>query len=50
MELLFNNQKSIQLSIPQQSLGELIQHIKNNVIAERPELFAQGSTMYIILN
>ncbi|KAI8907962.1 ubiquitin-related modifier 1 [Gorgonomyces haynaldii] len=45
MELLFNNQKQLQLETQSKTLGELIQEIRTNVIHERPELFADTETI-----
>jgi ubiquitin related modifier 1 len=46
MELLFNNQKTLNLEIkPEQSMSDLIDHIAKKVITERVELFQCGNTV-----
>ncbi|XP_060535906.1 ubiquitin-related modifier 1 isoform X2 [Cylas formicarius] len=48
-ELLFGNQKSHQISLPERNppwtLGDLIIWIKDNLLTERPDLFLQGDTV-----
>lgn len=48
-ELLFNNQKSLQLTLKNDekawTLGRLIEHLKTDHLKERPELFVSGPTV-----
>ncbi|KAI1285179.1 Ubiquitin-related modifier 1 -like protein [Halotydeus destructor] len=50
-ELLFDNQKSLSVSLPKISgderwtLEKLISWLKENKLQERPELFVQGNTV-----
>ena len=46
MELLFNNQKSIQAELPSgMNLSQVIIWIKDNLLQERPELFIQDNSV-----
>jgi hypothetical protein len=49
MELLFDNQKSIKLALPHsvKSMQDLIAYTRDNFVKERPDLFAQGDTVYV---
>lgn len=50
MELLFDNKKQIFVDMPAGAiLRDLIFHLKDNVLQERPELFVQEDTVYICL-
>lgn len=48
-ELLFGNQKKLQMSLPDNqnewTLKKLIQHLKDKHLTERPELFCSGDTV-----
>lgn len=48
-ELLFNNQKSLSLTLNKDdktwTLARLIEYLKDNYLKERPELFVQGQTV-----
>ncbi|KAJ3115370.1 Ubiquitin- modifier 1 [Phlyctochytrium bullatum] len=47
MELLFNNQKSINADLPSSctTMKHLIAYTKDNYLLERPELFVQGDSV-----
>jgi ubiquitin related modifier 1 len=47
LELLFNNEKQMQVEIPEDitKLGQLIPWITKNRLQERPELFQQGDSV-----
>ena len=50
MELLFKGQKEIAVELPEgvQNIQNLLAHVRDHVLQERPELFMQGDTMYIL--
>lgn len=47
MELLFKNQRSYALSLPPttSTIKDLIAHLKDNYLTEKPDLFVQGETV-----
>ena len=47
LELLFNNQKSIALDIPEPafSVTQLIEHLRKSHVQEKEEMFVQGDSV-----
>ncbi|XP_054716569.1 ubiquitin-related modifier 1-like [Uloborus diversus] len=49
LELLFNNQKTVDLVLPAKeekwTIKALIAYLKSNLLQERPELFVQGDSV-----
>lgn len=51
MELLFENKREISIDLASPSnpnIQDLLVHMRDNLLKERPELFMQGNTMYSI--
>lgn len=53
MELLFNNEKSKTVTLPntftsgKSTLKDLLPWVRDNLLTERAELFMQGETVYV---
>lgn len=46
MELLFDNQRNIEVSVPEHyKVADLLPWMRDNLIKARPELFMAGDTM-----
>jgi hypothetical protein len=47
MELLFDNKREIAIELisPSANIQDLLIHMRDNLLKERPELFMQGNTM-----
>ncbi len=49
MELIFDNQKELKLEMDSgANIRKLIALLKENYLRERPEMFVQGDTVYVI--
>lgn len=49
-ELLFNKQKEHDIDTPESvvTMKDLIAHVRDHMLAERPDLFVSGDTVYVL--
>ncbi len=52
MELLFNNQRQVEVDLPESAstLRDVLPWIRDNLLADKPELFMAGDSMYAALH